>query len=256
MTTRDTVEVEFRLEGASKTADKATMASLGQVLQSWSNLIESVHNDGGRPPAAEVHKLVAVRVQAGSLRVFSEVPPSHLPALKLVSESVRTGSMALLPAGSRGYMHECVDQLKRAQHVLRIVENKRAGLEGAVLIDAPAEAPEARINGQTTLVGRLRAIGGVKPTLHLESRPRPITIGATVEQAREVAAHLYQVIVVDVAAEWSIETAEIASCRLLDWRPGPDTGFVEGVHAMAAHHGHAWDGVDTVEWLRQLRDDE
>ena len=252
-----TVEIEFQLEGSDKTTSTANMAMLGQVLQSWSNLIESVHADGARAPAAEVHKVVAVRIEQGSHHVHARLPASHVPALRLVADSIRSGNMSALPTGSRPYMTECAGQLRKANQVLRIVENKSAGIDGAVLIEAPADAPEARIKGETTMVGRLRAIGGVVPTLHLETRPRAVTITATVEQAREVAKLLYCAIVVDVAAEWSVETSDLAACKLLRWRTGPDSGLIEGVHALAEHHGQVWDAIDDpAEWVRQLRGDD
>lgn len=232
------------------------MAMLGQVMQSWSSLIESVHAEGAKAPAAELHKVVAVRIESGSHHLFARVPNSHLPALRLVTKSIRTGMMSLLPPGSRPYMSECADRLRKANQILRIVENKRAGIEGAVLIEVQEDAQDARIKGQTTMVGRLRAIGGINPTLNLETRPRQVTIAASVEQAREVAMFLYQTIVVDVEAEWSAESSELARFSLIQWRPGPDTGLIRGVHAMAEHHGAAWEGVDAAEWIRQLRSND
>lgn len=250
------IDIEFRLEASGKAEGTANMAMLGQVMQSWSSLIESVHLDGAKAPAAELHKVVAVRIEAGSHRVFARVPTSHVPALRLVTESIRTGSMSMLPLGSRPYMSECAEQLGKAHQVLRIVENKKAGIDGAVLIEVPADAPDARIKGETTMVGRLRAIGGLRPTLHLETRPRSVTITATIEQARDVASFLYQTIVVDVAAEWSVESSDLASCKLLQWRPGPDSSLTQGAHAMADHHGSVWEGVDAAEWVRQLRSED
>lgn len=251
-----TLKIQFRLEGVRKRARPANMAMLAEVMRSWSELIESVHQKGPAP-APELHKVIAVEIRAGSHVVMAELPSTHARAVAQVSKAVHQQDLRTLPRESWEAFGLCVKQLQRAHQRLRLVRNDAMQIHEAVLYEALPQPVLQLAKGTSSFVGKLRQVGGVAPTLRLEiDKGRAISVRATEEQAKEIAAVLYQVVVLRVEAEWDIESAEVVSCKLIDWDRGPYRSLQEGAFLMAEHHGDRWVGVDVDQWLRRLRSDE
>lgn len=266
MTTKPTklTEIEFRLE---KSADGpvvntksvvANMATLSDVLRAWSDVIESIVA-GGKPPAPGEHKVVVRRVESASPhRMYAVAPSTHLNAISLVTRTSEDGRPHGVPTASVPYVRTLFSVLRKAGSSLHIMGNDRAKIRETVLTP-PAEEPVPPVmEGETTYTGVLVEAGGKKPNIHIDigNRGKPIVVDTDKKNARELGAHLYSTIAVDVQARWDAESADLIECRLLRWRPGPTKTFAEGISAMAKEHGHAWRDGSVADWMRKIRDDE
>ncbi|REC87103.1 hypothetical protein DXT57_07835 [Stenotrophomonas maltophilia] len=106
------------------------------------------------------------------------------------------------------------------------------------------------------IVGEVQDIGGAKkPNVHLLTQNGVVYIDSDHQTlAEEKTNRLYKRVLVSVVAEENVATGEMRNPTLLkfeDYSPDVDAA---GLREMQVEGGKAWAGVDSVAWVRRLRE--
>lgn len=106
------------------------------------------------------------------------------------------------------------------------------------------------------IVGEVQDLGGAKNVnVHLLTRNGIIRIDSDYETlARETTNRLYKCVLVSVEAEENVTTGELRNPKLVRFEDYAPAVNAPGLREMQAEGGKAWAGVDSVNWVRRLRE--
>ncbi|GMU24725.1 MAG: hypothetical protein AMXMBFR13_47970 [Phycisphaerae bacterium] len=115
------------------------------------------------------------------------------------------------------------------------------------------------VSGDTTIAGRVERVGGATELhcgLRVHQQPERMLICRveSTEVARELGQHLYENVVVDGTATWYRRNWRLRSFSIRSVHQVKRRSLVDGIRALRAAGGSAWDSIeDPKQFLHEVR---
>lgn len=187
--------------------------------------------------------------------------------------SVHTAAMAAAAGLVRAIAEERYLALERAAHEAvervwrRANRNQWSGVgfesrDGIDIVSGFLSAGEAVpplstrpvLTGETSVYGWLERLGGAEPRAVLKfPSGRRLSVRASRNLLRELAARLYTNVGLTGCAQWSAETMRLETFTATALAGYSGTGGYEALSALARLDGDRWRGVDALEYVSGLR---
>ncbi|MCC7494129.1 MAG: hypothetical protein IT204_17350 [Fimbriimonadaceae bacterium] len=252
----DQVEVVLRLSGNLRGSGQeptpltVTVGDLAKILVPFERAIVAAAG-GGRGLG-----LALLGHEAGSSRPRLAVPAALLPGLRAVCRAAVEGAGTGLPPKATRALAQLRRQSARLGVAVTLVGEPTAGLPEVCLADPAAPPPPAELTEQTTVYGRLLAIGGAGPRKHATLALREggnLHVALDETLARQLAPRLFEVVALEGRAVWDLGTWTLRRFQAELVLPYTETAASAAFEALREVVGDAFAGIDPDAWIRQVR---
>lgn len=252
--------VEMAITGAKVTPETVSIRDLVDILARVERMVVS-YAEARFAELTEEATLSLVDIEAGSECLVFSVPDPLLGAVAQISKAVQLGDYVELPQSTYAELYGLSESVTKRGWGFEIQENLGHGIHHARIDDQNMLAPRspAFVQGTTTVHGRCLRVGGAvqpKAEIRLSTTAKILNVDLSEEMAKELAARLYEEVVLEGSVTWNMDSWEIERfrvSRITAYRKtDPDLGFKELAEAAEGR----WEGVDAVEYVRALRSDD
>jgi hypothetical protein len=252
-------EVQVAITGAQVSPEEVSLRELVAVLTRLDAAIQSYAVAKLEVPEGLAVSLVDIR--SGSESLVLSVPDPLLPAVVTIAESFQRGDYSALPNATYKELYELSETVVGRGWSLEIREEPKVGIPYASLTpEAPLAPPAApvQLKGTSTIHGRCLRVGGsTKPRAEIRlDSGELLNVDLSETLAKELAPQLYEEVALEGTATWDPDTWKIEHFRVSDVLPYRKTDPALAFRELAEAAGGRWDGVDPLDYVRTLRDEE
>lgn len=252
-------EVQVAITGAQVTPEEVSLRELVAILSRLDAAIQSYAVAKLQIPEGLAASLIDIR--PGSESLVLSVPDPLLPAVVTIAKSFDRSDFSALPCTTYKELYELAETVTSRGWALEIRAEPTVGIPHALLTPETPLAPPAapvHLKGTSTIHGRCLRVGG-------STRPRAeirlaggelLNVDLSEALAKELAPQLYEEVALEGTATWDPDTWRIEHFRVSDVLPYHKTDPALAFRELAEAAGGRWDGVDPVEYVRSLRDEE
>ena len=174
-------------------------------------------------------------------------PGLALPHLRLVGEWIRNGQPARGLGDAFPHIRTLSDMARRVQTDVEV--RAGANVDSPLLLRVSQDTFDElkshhTVTGMTTIVGEILRIGGAtKPRcmVRVLNQRSAIYCTTSVEQARQLAARLYETVALEGRAVWLTSTRDILEFDVTDVLPYARSSFAEVRRQLRAAGADRWD---------------
>lgn len=248
--------LRFDVEIVGPKPHEVPAVELAEFIQEFAravlNASGGISESGGTPVSL-------VGVTEGSDRLTFATTEKFVPVVARISTSIAKRRFSGLPESAHESLHRMSQVTKRRGWGLRIPANKKLKIPAASIkkgADIPAPAPKPLMRGTTSLLARVMRVGGVRPRaeLRIPNSSDLLFVDISEDIARILASRLYDEVTLEGVATWDPDTwrmRDFAVTRLLEFVGTPPA---EAFRELSAAAGSAWDGVDAVAYVKDVRE--
>lgn len=250
--------VHVSITGAEVSPEQVPIKDLVGILTRLDRAI-STYAAAKRIDLPEGTSVSLVDIKPGSECLVFSVPEPLIGVVANISTAVGQRQFGDLPEETYGELYALSQAVSARGWDLEIREDQEHGIQPARFgAGEPLGAPHAPtfVKGTTTVYGRCLRVGGVQPKAEVRlPNGKLMHVDLSEEVAKELAARLYEEVVLEGTATWETSTWEIQDFRVNQVTRFQKTDPVLAFKELAEASGDAWDGVDAVDFVRGLRRD-
>ncbi len=155
-----------------------------------------------------------VEITGGSEALTFALSGDTMLGASLISNALFLNDYSSLPLKAHEALHNISAQATRNQWSVEFVGDKKRDIKNAVIsVDNPVPRPKVvKVQGDTTIYGRLTRVGGVRPRAMLKmTNNQYIYIELSKSMAVELASEerLYEEVGLEGTATWRVDTMEM-----------------------------------------------
>ncbi len=241
--------------------DEVSASDLAEFLISIEKSVIACASEFGLELPEEGPVISLVDIAPSSDRLVFSAPEPVVPAVASMTNAILSEDYDDLPRETHQELYEISERARQRGWGIEFKENKRYGILPAKItptkgVHAPVKPSE--ITGTTTLIARCLRVGGVMPKaeLRLHNRTELLYVDVTEEIAKALGKKLYEEVVLEGKATWrkdvwqviDFQVASVSEFRRVD----PHLAFKE----LSEVANGRWDGVDAIEYVRQIREED
>ncbi|MDP1798371.1 MAG: hypothetical protein Q8K78_12845 [Planctomycetaceae bacterium] len=247
-------DIKLKIDGTGVTPATLSLDDLLFIVEHYRNAIVAFAGDAGRLEAGEVIALMGV--EKGSATPVVRAPERFRTLAYSLTESLHSKTFHQHPAPAHRILAEISKRCQQRGIFVRLpgTRGKHFDIGAGHPFEVP---PPPTFIESTVLYGSVRSAGGAMPHAEIVTdNGRVVSVLADQALIIELAKCLYQTVGLEGDGTYDAETHQLKAFRALRRTEFEETDLLAAFEELAAVSEGVWDGIDPVEYVQALRDDE
>jgi hypothetical protein len=256
-------QILIKLTGADVSPETVRARDLAEFLVQFETaILETVAATKKVPPEIAAREWIVslLKIERGSESLTFALSGEVIDGASLLSLAHYSRDYSQIPFKAQEALHKISSQATENFWNVEFVEDKGLNIKSAVIsAENPVPLPRiAKVQGDTTIYGKLIRVGGVEPRAMLQMPDRNyIYIALKEEMALSLASkeRLYKQVGIEGTATWRVDTMELLDFkakRITAYQPH-NSNLVETFTELAKSAGGRWDELDAEKFVAELR---
>ncbi|MBL4844960.1 MAG: hypothetical protein JKY65_05505 [Planctomycetes bacterium] len=262
------MRIEFHIEGVGHKIkpESLDLANLFPLLDHFRRAL--VYAAGKDPDGDEWPRVSLVGVGGGSCTTSIDCDPALNESTRILGKAVTSGRWSSLP-GASSHAHRELFSLYGSLAAQRLsLEARAEGPDGQVLFaisrsspvpDPPPATEGLRVKGETVIYPKVTGVrlGAKKGRawLRIDQQRLEIDSSCSLPVARKLKEKIEFVVGLRGEAEWEVSGWKIVGFEIHEVLPYQPGSLVETFEKLRELAGDAYEGVDPIEFTKELRAD-
>lgn len=252
---------QARMKGFGVQPDSVPAREVAAFISNFeAAIVATAKANGLSLPEDQMEAVVSlVEIGEGSNTLKFAVLSTAFLAAGIVSSAIATRRYEEIPKLAQEAMAKVSDQADARGWTVEILPDESEIVRGAEISpENPVPHPiEPFIEGVTTVYGICMRVGGADPRAEIRThKGQLLYIKINHLLAKQLAGRLYEEVGIEGEATWNADTwkmVEFKAIRLNEYQP---VDLVEAFEEIARLTAGAWDGVDAVSFVEEIRDED
>jgi len=256
----DESQYELRFLGQDMSPEKVSASDLGDLIESFESLlITNALKDNPNLKKEDLSiSLVSIKKGSLALGVSLHQPIIQAPIIKKISKDITRNDFSEYSGKEIEYLKSIFGFTKKHRCTAQISEGSEVKTLLAEITSETQISPTSLITGETTIYGRIFAVGGIVPNVHIETPSgEKLICKVNLQLAKVLANRLYGWVGLIGKARWDSKFFQIQDFEIeeiLDYEPGSTLKTIE---ELKKTYGKYFKDITDVEhFMDDLRSDE
>ncbi len=249
-----TADIKLKIDGTGVTPASLPLDDLTFIVHHYRDAVLKHATDDDRIQAGEVVALIGV--EKGSATPVVRFPDRFRPVAYSLTESLHANTHQQRPTESHRILAEISKRCQQRGFFVRLpgTRGKHFDIGAGHPFEVP---PPPTFVESAVLYGTVRSAGGANPHAEIVTdNGKAVTVYADEPLIIELAKCLYQTIGLEGDGTYDAESHQLKSFRALRRTEFEETDLIAAFEELAAVSQGVWDGVDPVDYVHTLREEE